>query len=103
MIQDNNPHIGSNFDDFLKKEGLYTEVNANAAHAMKVLQTAMQGEAEKAGIKSDEDVLAIIAEMRTEEQRLFVLDDEHGQKFQELLDRPVQDKPALKALLTDRG
>lgn len=37
------------------------------------------------------------------EQRLFLLDDEQWRKFQELLDRPVQDKPALKALLTESG
>jgi uncharacterized protein (DUF1778 family) len=37
------------------------------------------------------------------EQRLFLLDAEQWQKFQELLDRPVQDKPALKALLTESG
>lgn len=38
-----------------------------AVYAMKMLQTAMEGEAEKAGIKSDEDVTAIIAEMRDED------------------------------------
>ena len=38
-----------------------------AIYAMKMLQTAMEGEAEKAGIKSDEDVTAIIAEMRDED------------------------------------
>lgn len=37
-----------------------------AVYAMKMLQTAMEGEAEKAGIKSDEDVTAIIAAMRDE-------------------------------------
>ena len=38
-----------------------------AIYAMKMLQTAMEGEAEKAGIKSDEDVTAIIAEMLDED------------------------------------
>ena len=38
-----------------------------AVYAMKMLQTAMEGEAEKAGIRSDEDVTAIIAEMRDED------------------------------------
>ncbi len=38
-----------------------------AVYAMKMLQTAMEGEAEKAGIESDEDVTAIIAEMRDED------------------------------------
>lgn len=40
----------------------------SAIYAMKMLQTAMQGEAEKAGIHSDEDVVDILMEMRTEEQ-----------------------------------
>jgi AbrB family looped-hinge helix DNA binding protein len=38
-----------------------------AIYAMKMLQTAMEGEAEKAGIKSDEDVSAMVAEMRAED------------------------------------
>ena len=38
-----------------------------AVYAMKMLQTAMEGEAEKAGITSDEDVTAIIAAMRDED------------------------------------
>ena len=38
-------------------------------YAMKMLQTAMKGEAEKAGITSDEDVSAMIAEMRAEDIR----------------------------------
>ena len=46
----------------------------------------------EAGIAAAHETLA--------EQRLFLLDDEQWQKFQELLDRPVQDKPALKDLLT---
>jgi AbrB family looped-hinge helix DNA binding protein len=40
----------------------------SALYAMKMLQTAMNGEAEKAGIASDEDVSAMIAEMRAEEK-----------------------------------
>ena len=38
-----------------------------AVYAMKMLQTAMEGEAEKAGIKSDEDITAMIAEIRAED------------------------------------
>ena len=38
-----------------------------AVYAMKMLQTAMEGEAEKAGITSDEDVTVIIAAMRDED------------------------------------
>ena len=35
--------------------------------------------------------------------RLFVLDDDRWQAFQEALDRPVQEKPQLKKLLTEPG
>jgi AbrB family looped-hinge helix DNA binding protein len=38
----------------------------SAVYAMKMLQTAMAGEAEKAGLKSGEDVMAMIAAMRDE-------------------------------------
>ena len=38
MAQKNNPCIGSDFDDFLKEEGLYTEVNAGAAKKLLALQ-----------------------------------------------------------------
>ena len=37
------------------------------------------------------------------DRRLFVLDDERWQAFQDALDRPVQEKPQLKQLLIDRG
>jgi AbrB family looped-hinge helix DNA binding protein len=40
----------------------------SAVYAMKMLQTAMAGEAEKAGLYSDDDVTAMIMEMRTEKQ-----------------------------------
>ena len=40
MLQDRNPHIGSNFDDFLKEERLYTAVNAGAAKKLLALQLA---------------------------------------------------------------
>ena len=40
----------------------------SAVYAMKMLQTAMAGEAEKAGLKSEEDVTAMIAAMRDEEK-----------------------------------
>jgi len=39
-----------------------------AIYAMKVLQTSMKDEAEKAGLRSDEDVVALIGEMHSEEQ-----------------------------------
>jgi len=39
-----------------------------AVYAMKMLQTSMAGEAEKASIKSDEEVLALLSEMRSDEK-----------------------------------
>ena len=39
-----------------------------AVYAMKMLQSSMKGEAEKAGLRSDEDVVALVKEMRSEEQ-----------------------------------
>ena len=39
----------------------------SAVYAMKMLQTAMEGEAEKAGLQSDDDVINMIGEMRSEE------------------------------------
>lgn len=40
----------------------------SAVYAMKMLQTAMAGEAEKAGLQSEDDVTAMIAAMRDEEK-----------------------------------
>jgi AbrB family looped-hinge helix DNA binding protein len=40
----------------------------SAVYAMRMLQTAMAGEAEKAGLTSDDDVTAMIREMRAEER-----------------------------------
>ena len=40
----------------------------SAVYAMKMLQTAMEGEAEKAGLSSDEDVAGLVMEMRAEEK-----------------------------------
>ena len=39
-----------------------------AVYAMKILQTSMRGEAEKAELRSDEDVVDLVRQMRTEEQ-----------------------------------
>jgi AbrB family looped-hinge helix DNA binding protein len=39
-----------------------------AVYAMKVLQEGMKGEAEKAGLYSDEDVVNLIMDMRTVEK-----------------------------------
>ena len=39
----------------------------SAVCAMKMLQIAMEGEAEKTGLNSDDDVVTLIMEMRSEE------------------------------------
>ncbi|MDL2263506.1 AbrB/MazE/SpoVT family DNA-binding domain-containing protein [Synergistaceae bacterium OttesenSCG-928-I11] len=39
-----------------------------AVYAMKMLQASMAGEAEKAGLHSDEDVVDLVMEMRNEER-----------------------------------
>jgi AbrB family looped-hinge helix DNA binding protein len=41
----------------------------SAVYAMKMLQQAMEGEAEKAGLYSDDDVVKMIMEMRAEENK----------------------------------
>ena len=40
----------------------------SAVYAMKLLQKEMRGEAEKAGLGSDEDVIDLIMEMRAEDR-----------------------------------
>jgi len=40
----------------------------SAVYAMKMLQQSMQGEAERAGLHSDDDVTKMIMEMRAEEK-----------------------------------
>lgn len=40
----------------------------SAVYAMKMLQSSMAGEAEKAGLRSDEDVAALVMKMRSEEK-----------------------------------
>ena len=40
----------------------------SAVYAMKVLQSSMAGEAEKAGLHSEEDVAALVTDMRSEEK-----------------------------------
>lgn len=51
---------------FVVENGVVRIVNP-AIYAMEVFQKTMSGEAEKAGLKSDEDVIAMIKEMRDEE------------------------------------
>lgn len=48
---------------FIRQDGQVIMMNA-AVYGMKTLQTAMKGEAEKAGLSSDEDVSAMIMAMR---------------------------------------
>ena len=50
----------------IRKDDQVIIMNA-AVYAMKMLQTAMEGKAEKTGIKSDEDISAMVAEMRAED------------------------------------
>lgn len=50
----------------IRKDDQVIMMNA-AVYAIKMLQAAMKGEAEKAGITSDEDVSAMIAAMRAED------------------------------------
>ena len=40
----------------------------SAVYAMKMLQAAMEGEAEEAGLRSDADVADMVMEMRSEEK-----------------------------------
>jgi AbrB family looped-hinge helix DNA binding protein len=39
----------------------------SAVYAMKMLQTAMEGDAEKAGLRSDDDVTKLVMDMRAED------------------------------------
>lgn len=39
----------------------------SAVYAMKMLQTAMEGEAKKAGLRSDDDVTKLVMDMRAED------------------------------------
>jgi uncharacterized protein (DUF1778 family) len=45
----------------------------------------------------------IAAEQTLADRRLFILDDRQWQAFQEALDRPAQENPRLKKLLTEPG
>ena len=51
----------------IKKDDQVIMMNS-AVYAMKMLQTAMTGAAEKAGIRSDDDVVDMLMEMRSKEQ-----------------------------------
>ncbi|MCC8161902.1 MAG: AbrB/MazE/SpoVT family DNA-binding domain-containing protein [Lachnospiraceae bacterium] len=47
-------------------EGNTVRIVNSAVYAMQVLQAQMQGEAEKAGLTSEEDILALVKEVRVE-------------------------------------
>ncbi len=47
-------------------EGNTVRMVNSAVYAMQVLQVQMQGEAEKAGLTSEEDILALVKEVRSE-------------------------------------
>ena len=68
---------------------------------------ALLQEAAKASHKNVSEFLLdagiAIAHETLAEQRLFLLTDEQWDKFQAALDRPVQDKPQLRKLLTEPG
>ncbi len=49
------------------------------------------------------DAAVTAAEQALADRRRFVLDEIQWQAFQEVLDRPVQDKPRLKKLLDEPG
>ena len=49
-------------------EGNTVRIVNSAVYAMQMLQQEMKGEAEKAGIETDEDVVRLISEMRKEDE-----------------------------------
>jgi AbrB family looped-hinge helix DNA binding protein len=46
----------------------------SVVYAMKILQSSMKGEAERTGLRSEEDVAALVMEIRSEEKTDAVLD-----------------------------
>ena len=48
-------------------EGSSVRIVNSAIYAMQLLQSEMVGEAEKAGLTSDDDVMALVKEMRNED------------------------------------
>lgn len=53
---------------FIVENGNVRIVNS-AVYAMQMLQKDMQGEAKKAGLDSEEDIMAMVKEMRQEDER----------------------------------
>ena len=53
---------------FIVENGSVRMVNS-AVYAMQVLQREMAGEAERAGLTSDEEVMALVHELRSEDDK----------------------------------
>ncbi len=49
-------------------EGNTVRLVNSAVYAMQVIQSEMRGEAERTGLTSDEDVMALVREMRDEDE-----------------------------------
>lgn len=49
-------------------EGNTVRIVNSAVYAMQVLQREMTGEAERAGLSSDDDVIALVKELRNEDE-----------------------------------
>jgi antitoxin PrlF len=49
-------------------EGNTVRIVNSAVYAMQVLQKEMSGEAERAGLTSDDDVMALVKELRNEDE-----------------------------------
>ncbi|WP_295749155.1 AbrB/MazE/SpoVT family DNA-binding domain-containing protein [uncultured Oscillibacter sp.] len=49
-------------------EGNVVRVVNSAVYAMQLLQSEMEGEAERAGLTSDDDVMALVKELRSEDE-----------------------------------
>ena len=76
------------FNSFIVEGNTVRMVNS-AVYAMQMLQSEMKGEAERAGLTSDEDIMSLVKELRNEDQRLrlLVLDGHwhHGSVFRKHL------------------
>lgn len=51
-------------------EGSTIRIVNSAIYAMQMLQSEMAGEAERAGIASDDDVMALVKEVRNEDENI---------------------------------
>ena len=49
-------------------EGTSVRIVNSAVYAMQILQNEMAGEAERAGLTSEEDVMALVNDLRSEEE-----------------------------------